>query len=210
MRKRKAKKAEGLTARDLLEQIFVGIRKGREISLVEFEPTVQTQVADDRDYPGDMERVGYLSYNRAAVVQLENDWIWTLGVGQPRNYPAEQWQGDLIAFDCGSKAPDSDQIKSMIRGASYFSNSLILFDRDGFPNAVARGEASPSLSVQIAEILKDSLRKAVVRFPKREEEVANSDLTPVYNGEVIYRFDAVDLFVATILKVLPRVSAMNQ
>lgn len=200
------RKAKGLSVREVLEKTVEGLERKFKPKEIIFLQQVAAEIADDSDYH--RERIGYMYYKQSGLFRFDNqERIWAISLGTtPGNYPAANYDSDILALMIDSKGKKITQIKQelkeRIQKSDYFENSLIRGMYDG-NLAVKMDEPSSGLGKKMLEILRPEIGRFIAQETEYDREVLRLDnLKPMVKEERLYKPDFVGFMMETIEKVL--------
>ena len=118
-----------LNVRELLKNTYSVLCQRHGPQEIVFQKRALSEIADDSDYPGDSSRKGYMFYEGIGLFQLESR-TWAIARGErSQNYPAQEYDSDILALGFSAEGKTQEQIQEElgndINNSSYFENSLI-------------------------------------------------------------------------------------
>jgi hypothetical protein len=198
--------SKGLSVRELLKKTYDNLAKRNEHQQIVLTEGSLAEIANDSDWH--RTRIGYMKYERANLFQFNNK-NWAVARGEKYgDYPAEPYDSDLSAFELliEDKTPGKiqEKLRSVIRGNSYFRNSLIYGLNDG---RLAIGPNSDWFSnpfrSRMAELLKPRIDDFVLQKPEYDTRfILASTLQYPATKVTLYKPNFVDFLTETIETVL--------
>lgn len=123
-----SKKKEGLFVRELLKNTYDRLaERNPHQEIVLAEPAL-AEIANDSDWH--RTRIGYMKYEKANFLQLDNK-NWAIGRGESYgSYPAEPYDSDILALELVYDEKKSEKIKEKIRKGRTLDLSTISIDTE--------------------------------------------------------------------------------
>ena len=172
--------SEGLSARELLTEVFAELKKkfsGREVNLPEKAMAI---IADDSDWH--RTRTGYTCYESAVLLKIgSKEWAVAFGTACG-SYPADPYNCDIAAVQILSNDQVAMAVYRALEGNDYFRRSIVVAMADG---ELGTNKNSP-FTKKFLEIV-PSYQRFIARKKEIYPEYITMDLRPVVKSGIRYK-----------------------
>lgn len=180
---------DGLTSKEVVEQVFARLKEGRVLREVVFPEGASALIGDDSDWH--RTRMGFMRYDSVVFCRFGTH-MWVLGLGEAcGSYPAEPYYNDILVLKGVPEESTDAQIYQEIQRSTYFGNSFLIGLKDGNLGRMKgkfKERDFPSFVAQQKEV--DS------------EYIVLSTLEPVVHRPTLWKEELIDCLVEDIIQVL--------
>lgn len=191
-------KQNSLSVREVLSRCYEELKKALPNKEVVFETRALKEIASDWWPSGS--NVGYMKYESVILLLLgPKNTKLALGLGESfGNYPADQYDSDILAIKIPSDKQTPEEIAEVIEKSKGFRDSAIFGMNDGSLNVIAE---SP-LGKKLAELIMPDIKEYIVQRPEIDDQYITLDLRPIVRSQMRFKNELPDFLSRKIIQLL--------